>query len=246
MPQEPPVSLWATQHFGDEAREIRQLVADALAQSQSRAVMIQHMSGLPGKQPFGGMWPKTHQEMENKLRAIPGARRFHPPKAPYNLMVVNNRLLLPFRHADTISKPLTKAKLKTKVAKELSAVLAAAAPAADLFSFLGSDAGALEAPALNRPELLHLDPQTKVIYVPFVSHAHSGLIKAWWGEAGMRPDGTLIWGPELEELPAGQVTDVDTESVLISEQERTIPSPRFYEGDLPPLGFPNESGDVAQ
>lgn len=246
MPQDSPVSSWATRHFGDEAHEIRQLVADALAQSQSRAVLIQDMSGLPGKQPFGGMWPKTYQELESKLGRIPGARPFHPPKAPYNLMVVNNCLFLPFRHADTISKPITEAKLKTKVARELSAVLAAAAPAADLFSFLGSEAGTLEAPVLNRPELLHLDPHTKVIYVPFVSHADTGLIKAWWGEARVRSDGTLVWEPEPEELPAGHVTSVDAETADESSQDKTVPSPRFDEGELPPLGFPNESGDIAQ
>ncbi len=184
--------------------------------------------------------------MVTKLSAIPGARRFHPPKAPYNLMVVNNRLFLPFRHADTVSKPISKAKLKTKVAKELSAILTAAAPAADLFSFLGSDAGALEAPVLNRPELLHLDPQTKVIYVPFVSHAHSGLIKAWWGEANVRPDGSLIWSPDPEELPAGHVTIVDAEISSDSMNSTVASSPRFDEGELPSLGFPNESGDIAQ
>lgn len=241
MPQEPPVTPWARQHFGDDAFTVRQKLANALGQAQSRAVMVQQWSGLDTKEPYGGMWPKTYQEIETQLGDLPTAQRFKPPRVHYNLMVINGRLLLPFRHADNLGVPIKEARLKTKVAQELSVMLAAAPAAADLFSLFeqGGDIG--ETPILMRPELINLDPRTKIIFVPYVSHAHAGLIKAWWGEARMDERGFLTWGPDPEELPPAQMlpasgTNSDATGPL------TFGGPggkRFDEGELPPLGFPD-------
>ncbi|SCL21233.1 hypothetical protein GA0070616_2243 [Micromonospora nigra] len=246
MLQEPAASHWAQQNFGPQATDVQHRLVDALVQSQGRAVLIQQMSGLDTKQPYGGMWPKVHQEVELQLSKVPGAQRFRPPRACYNLMVVNGRLLLPFRHADSLSVPASKARLTTKVARELSAMLAAAAPAADLFS-LFSPEDLSETPVLKRPELIYLAPQTKVIYVPYVSHAHSGLLKAWWGEAMMEADGTLAWRQDPEELPVSHALLSFRRSgpinVPVSQPAAT---PRFNEGDLPPLGFPGDSGELAR
>jgi hypothetical protein len=238
--QEPPISAWALAHFGDDATVVRRGVVEALNQSQERAVLIQEMSGLGTKQPYGGMWPATYQALEEQLLSLPTAYKFRAPHASYNLVVVNDRLLLPFRYADNLNVPVTQARLATKIGQALSAALSAVEPPADLFSFLEDDGIVMDAAPASR-ELIHLDPATKIIYVPYVSHADAGLVKAWWGEALMQADGRLSWlAGQPEELPAAQRPAAGglktTGGPLVPGPAGAAPA--FDEGDLPVLDFP--------
>ncbi|MEV7630297.1 hypothetical protein [Actinoplanes sp. NPDC089786] len=234
MADELPVSAWARSHFGEAAEAVRRGVVEALHQSQQRAVLVQEMSGLPSKQPYGGMWPATYQALEEQLLGIEGAHKFRAPRASYNFVVVNERLLLPFRHADTLNQPVSQARLAAKIPQELSNALSAAEPPPDLLSLLGEDVATDHSAAVS--ELIHLSPATKIIYVPYVAHADGGLVKAWWGEALMQADGSLSWrANQPEELPAAQPARVTGPTAVVTTAGA---GPAFNEGAMPTLEFP--------
>jgi hypothetical protein len=232
-----PVSAWARSHFGEDAATVRRGLVEGLHQAQQRAVLIQEMSGLASKQPYGGMWPGTYKAMEEQFLGVEGAYKFRPPNASYNLMVVRERLLLPFKLADNLNVPVTQARLATKIGRNLSLALSAAQPPDDLFSLLGE--GFEFDPVAVVNELIHLSPATRIIYVPYVAHADAGLLKSWWGEGLIQADGTIAWLPgQPEELPAAKGTTAET-STGPSGLARVGGSGRaFDEGELPALDFP--------
>lgn len=245
MSEESPVSAWARSHFGQDAEVVRRGLVEGLHHAQQRAVLIQEMSGLPSKQPYGGMWPATYKSLEEQLVGLEGAYKFRPPNASYNLMVVRERLLLPFKLADNLNVPVKQARLATKIGRNLSLALSAAQPPDDLLSLLGEDFEFDPVAVVN--ELVHLSPATKIIYVPYVAHADAGLLKSWWGEGLMQSDGTIAWlVGQPEELPAAKGATPEGSTGAFSGLAEVSGSGRaFDEGDLPALDFPTHSRPVA-
>jgi hypothetical protein len=242
--EESPVSAWAQSHFGQDAEAVRRGLVEGLHQAQQRAVLIQEMSGLPSKQPYGGMWPGTYKALEEQLLGLEGAYKFRPPNASYSLMVVRERLLLPFKLADNLNVPVKQARLATKIGRNLSLALSAAQPPDDLLSLLGEDFEFDPVSVVN--ELIHLSPATKIIYVPYVAHADAGLLKSWWGEGLMQSDGTIAWlADQPEELPAAKGATADTSGATFTGLAKVGGSGRaFDEGDLPALDFPTHPRPV--
>lgn len=239
-----PVSAWARSHFGEDAEAVRNGLVEGLHQSRQRAVLIQEMSTLPTKQPYGGMWPMTYKALEDQLLTLDGSYKFRPPNISINLMIVRDRLLLPFKLADNLNVPVTRARLESKINRSLAAALAAAPPPEDLFSQLGDDYD-LNHMAVG-DELIHLSPATKIIYVPYVAHAEAGLLKSWWGEGLMQSDGTISWyAGQPEELPAAKDITTDTSTDMSPSLAKVGSSGRaFDEGELPALDFPTRPRPV--
>lgn len=244
MSEESSVSAWARSHFGDDAAAVRRGMVEGLHHAQQRAVLIQEMSGLPSKQPYGGMWPGTYKALEEQLLGLEGAYKFRPPNASYNLMVVRERLLLPFKLADNLNVPVKQARLATKIGRNLSLALSAAQPPDDLLSLLGEDFEFDPVSVVN--ELIYLSPATKIIYVPYVAHADAGLLKSWWGEGLMQSDGTIAWlADQPEELPAAKGATAETTTGTVSGLTKVGGSGRaFDEGDMPALDFPTHPRPV--
>jgi hypothetical protein len=243
--EESPVSAWARSHFGQDAEAVRRGLVEGLHQAQQRAVLIQEMSGLPSKQPYGGMWPGTYKALEEQLLGLEGTYKFRPPNASYNLMVVRERLLLPFKLADNLNVPVKQARLATKIGRNLSLALSAAQPPDDLLSLLGEDFEFDPVSVVN--ELIHLSPATKIVYVPYVAHADAGLLKSWWGEGLMQSDGTIAWlADQPEELPAAKGAAAEASGATFTGLAKVGGSGRaFDEGDLPALDFPTHPRPVA-
>jgi len=82
LSEESSVSAWARSHFGDDAAAVRRGLVEGLHHAQQRAVLIQEMSGLPSKQPYGGMWPGTYKALEEQLLGLEGAYKFRRRMPP--------------------------------------------------------------------------------------------------------------------------------------------------------------------
>jgi hypothetical protein len=234
--------------FGDDAAVVRQAVVDATAEAHERGLAAQEVSGLPTKQPYGGVWPVKFLALVQRLAVLPSAYVVRPPGAPYRLVVVNDRLLLPFRHATALTKPVeTEAQVTTQLARDLSKALSGAEPTPTLFDEV---VGGL-VPA--RPEVSYVPPETKIIYLPFVSNADTDrLLGLWWGEATSDEDGHLTW-TYLEELPVSAAPPASGSWSVGWPRPLPLPSAPgggsaqgFGEGELPDLDVTRRSTPVEQ
>lgn len=185
-------SNWAEGHFGAEAPTVIKRVVTALAIAQQAAWRVQESAvkeGASNARAYGSMWETRYHCLVEQLSDLEGFRTYHPRGAPYKLVLLNGRLLIPFRHSTTLTEPIGTAKLGNEVPMKVSRHFGVQ-PSPTLFDDYADE---IEDAAV--PE------HVAVIYIAYVANAGSDqLLRAWWGEAAsLEEDGHLNWNPE--ELP---------------------------------------------
>lgn len=221
-------SGWAVSQFGEQAASVIERVVLGLAAAQQMAWRVQAAAaneGVATRRPYGSLWDARYHAFVEALKDLDGFREYHPPGAPYRLPVVNERVLIPFRHATNLGRPIGSARLENDVPRKVSREFGAE-PQPSLFDEFD---GGLEA----RP--VEVD-DVPVIYVAYVANADSDrLLGAWWGEAAaMDDEGRLHWSPE--KLPLDLVARSRGRRVDSGVAAAGVDSQRmFYEGVEPTL-----------
>jgi hypothetical protein len=78
--------------------------------------------GATDKRACGSTWATRYKLVVDQfeLDSLPNYQPVKPKGAPYNLAVVNGRVLIPFRHATSLNVPIFQARLSTTIPHKVS------------------------------------------------------------------------------------------------------------------------------
>lgn len=244
-------SQWAVEQFGDDAAKVIRHVVKGLARGQQTAYEVQvaaRKAGAKDKRAYGSMWATRYGQVveQFELAELPGYEARKPKGASYSLAVVNGRVLIPFRHADSLKEPISGAKLSTKIPQQVSRDngVGPAQPPPTLFDG-DSEATELADPAVAEAAAAAEAEQLTVIYVAYAANADSDkVLAAWWGTpTSLENDGTMVWKPEqLDMSIAIEEQDSSDSRDDLRETGTTVHRAQgFTGGDLPPLDVMHRS-----
>jgi len=223
---------WALETFGTYGPHIREQVAEMVKAEHEASLDAQEASGYRSRSIYGEFWRGLLEKFE-AFGELPGARLVRPGEAPYQLPVVNDVVLFPWRYAKSRKAEFATTRFATSDAR--IAVSSLRAPSVQTELELG-----LPDPGMNEEErrllaALHADDpviSSNRLVLVAISSSVSGLFSAEWGEATLNAAGFIEWigSPEgLLQLP-------------LSKPASTSPSSSFTDG-VPPNKFPDAELD---
>ncbi|MFJ7205128.1 hypothetical protein ACIQWR_16485 [Streptomyces sp. NPDC098789] len=227
-----PPSPWATDVFGDQAAAVRLGVGQGLRNMQANAQAAQEQGAARTTRAYGtSRYENQYERLQDELKDLPGARAVQPFGFPYELMLIGNGLLYPFRYAKTKSD-VRSARIpnETRLVKELFTFAPTPKHTQDPFDL---DFGVAVTVAEPRGALATIPPDTQLILVPFACNA-SELLEAYWGIASLGVNQQLEWttDPEALHLPQA-VTSYASRPIIIPGQITAHTS--FADGTEPTL-----------
>lgn len=233
-------SAWAVEQFGEHAAEVMRHVVTGLAQGQKAARLVQvaaEGAGAKDKRPYGSMWATRYQLVVEQfdLASLPGYEPRKPKGASYSLAVVNGRVLIPFRHATSLTEPISQAKLSTKIPQQVSRDNGVD-PAPTLFD-TPETASAEEHPTVAEAAAAAHAEKLTVIYVAYVASAASDeILAAWWGTPySLEIDGTMLWEPEQLDMSIATAQDSGGSRRDLQDPGAAIPRQGWAGGEVPSL-----------
>ncbi|WP_061296259.1 hypothetical protein [Herbidospora cretacea] len=223
-------SNWATRRFGEQAGAIRDLVSKSFLQAVANAQDAQEVSGSKKRFTFGStLMTLRYERLVENFRDLPEVQIVKPKAAPYELVLVGENLLFPFRYAKDNTTPIEDARIGES---RLSGLVES------LFNQFGPKPSYVQDPIWDTPEdtgpepvLTHLPEGTRLILIAHAANDKAGPIQLYWGEAVVVDAfGRLKWiDKELIQLtrPDGRLRSVATPELESTE--------RFDHGTLPDL-----------
>ena len=209
------VSAWARERFGEAADAFRREIPAALLAAHLRALDAHAGLGLRTNEAYGLIWLAQHEELVARLRGFEGVWIFKPKGARYELAMIGNVVVYPWRYADGTHVPLEDARMTLSDVRRALLALAeetatdeqlplesAAVPDAEL------DAEREQA----QEDLRALAANLRVVFVAYASNPHSGILSTEWGDAAQADeDGHLKW-THHEPLPVLAVGEAGGEA----------------------------------
>ncbi|MFD8104242.1 hypothetical protein ACFV24_32380 [Nocardia fluminea] len=203
-------SNWAAGEFGEGALETAKCLVRGLKRGQRSARAVQataRAQGSTDNRVFGAMWNTRYQVVVDDfgLADLPGFETIKPKGASYSLAVVNGRVLIPFRHSTSMTKPIGQAKLASLVPRRIARDTGVE-PAPTLFDAARNTDShpddASDSPTVRDVAADARASNLKVVYVAYVANADSDdILAAWWGTpTSLEDDGTMVWFPERLDL----------------------------------------------
>lgn len=241
MPGQEKISRWAQGRFGDRAHQVRQGVVTALRETLNDAQNAQSVSKSATRHTFGGaLLARKHETLATAFRDMDGVQLVRTAGSPFQLVVLNECLLFPFRYAQDAKVQIRDARITERhISGRIKAMFArfGPKPAYVQGSLLPEDEEEETDLASLGPALEELPPDTRLVLIAFACNEQAGLINIWWGEAELADDfGRLHWigSPEELPLPADQQTGAHLRPVG-SPSENNQSAARFDSGVMPPL-----------
>jgi hypothetical protein len=227
------VSRWAVEQFGDQAAEVMKRVVTALTKAHRAAWRVQVTAveqGASNRRPYGSMWVELYHFFTEEFQDLEGVHKFRPPGASYSLVVLNSRVLIPFRYSTNLRDPIGSAKIKSEVPKKVSRNFGVKPPPT-LFDDIDEPVDGPEAAEAAAAAGL------TVIYIAFAANADTDrLLAAGWGTTvSLDKDGRLNWTPEKLRIDIADesAADSSTPGGLAAGPSSTTSS--FDEGEQPAL-----------
>lgn len=225
---------WARSQFGDDAATVVRRVVRAMAASHQSGLDAQAASGMTKRFPYGSVWSTRFDNLVAELHDRPGAEIVPVPGAGYQLIMLQGKVLIPFRLATTLAVHHSQARIESVVLCQLGALsVPRPVPPPNLFDDAEPDPAPQQRSGHDdRPVIVSSD--TPVIYVGVVANADSkSLLAAWWGIGEtLAEDGKLTWSPEplpLDILAPGEVP------VRVPPPRPPDQIPAFDQGPVPPM-----------
>ncbi|MGW5051917.1 hypothetical protein [Actinokineospora sp. NPDC004072] len=191
---------WLVERFGGRVDLVRECIVDGLTEAQVSRQLSQEAAGIRTDHAYGGAWPAVFTKLAARFRAAADldVRFIKPFGASYDLPVVNDAIIVPFRHATTLGEAITGAKITSKHLLDLLHSLEALTPPSPtLFD---------EHPELAPPSarnITRLASGMSAVLVPFVANPGSdGLLALWWGTGTVYDTGAVSW-THLDQIPLG-------------------------------------------
>ncbi|MET9885207.1 hypothetical protein ABZZ20_19155 [Streptomyces sp. NPDC006430] len=227
-----PQSPWATDVFGDQAAAVRLAVGQGLRNMQANAQAAQEQAASRTTRTYGTTrYENQYERLQDELKELPGVRAVQPFGFSYELMLIGNGLLYPFRYAKTKSD-VRSARIpsESRLVRELFTFAPAPKHTQDPFDL---DFGTAIPTAEPRGALATVPQGTQLILVPFACNA-SELLEAYWGIAALGMNRQLEWATDPEPLHLPQtVTSYTPRPISIPHQITAHTS--FADGTEPTL-----------
>jgi hypothetical protein len=197
-------SRWAIDRFGPHlAAELWSLVPQAIGAAVNRALDAHDASRMQTDHAFGAGWSLPFEELVNHLRSINGVRLVHPPRAFYQLVVVGEHVLLPWRYADEAGVSVEDSRAVRRLGVLGRELLRRFGPPPRWREEplpLFDDVTEQREADLVSSAIGELEPPPRVLIVGFASNSTQGLLHLCWGEASLAEGGGLQWDYH-EDLP---------------------------------------------
>jgi hypothetical protein len=190
------LSDWAIERFGGAVEVLRRKIPAALDEAHKRALLAHQGLGLETNEAYGLIWRAQHEELVAHLRAVEGARVFKPKGARYQLVMIGNVIIYPWRYSDGSRVPLEDARMNlSEVRRNLLAL-----GEADTSDQLTLDSAAVDDEVLAaeyeqaREDFRRLAASLRVVFVAYASNPRAGILDVEWGDATQADeDGHLKW-----------------------------------------------------
>ncbi|MFJ5806803.1 hypothetical protein [Streptomyces sp. NPDC093093] len=227
-----PSSSWTTDVFGNQAAAVRLAVGQGLRNLQANAQAAQEQTASRTTRSYGtSRYENQYERLQDELKDLPGARAVQPFGFSYELMLIGNGLLYPFRYSKTKSD-VRSARIpsQSRLVQELFTFAPAPKHTQDPFDL---DFGPTVQTAEPRGALATVPQGTRLILVPFACNA-SELLEAYWGIAALGMNRQLEWNTDPEPLNLPQsVTSYTLRPISIPSQATAHTS--FADGTEPTL-----------
>ncbi|MGW3348305.1 hypothetical protein ACWDA3_33860 [Nonomuraea rubra] len=198
------MSQWAHDTFGQRVPLIRQGIAEALSVALENALDAQKVAQTDHLHPFGfTLMSRKFEALAEAFEDLGDVRVVKPGGSQHELVVLDGKLLFPFRYA------------KDRSVSVMSARIGDGRPSAlvqALFNRFGPEPRMRQLALHDLPPhavpvaeaLGDLPDDTRLVLIAYACNAHSGLLDAWWGEAELLDrTGSLRWH-HCEEIPLVQ------------------------------------------
>jgi hypothetical protein len=190
-------SAWAQKRFGDAADALRQEIPAALLAAHKRALDSHAGLGLKTNEAYGLIWLAQHEELVARLRGLEGARVFKPKGARYELVMIGNVVIYPWRYADGTQVPLEDARMTLSDIRRALLGLADETAADEQLPLESATVPDEELEAERdqaQDDLRQLAASLRVVFVAYASNPRSGILSTEWGDAAQADkDGRLKW-----------------------------------------------------
>jgi hypothetical protein len=197
-------SEWACERFGGAAQALLERIPAALHAAHGRALEAHVGLELKTNDAYGQIWHAHHQELLAQLQGVEGFHRRKPKRARYELAVIGNVVLYPWRYGDRIDKPVEDVRMDLST---LRRDLLALTPHRSDHDQLTLDQAKMEDDALQAEyeeiaeTLRQMAEHARLVLVAYASNPHSGILSVKWGDVSLADDdGRLTW-IYIETLP---------------------------------------------
>jgi hypothetical protein len=238
-------SAWAVGQFGARAGEVARRVVQAWTDAQQVGTRTQRASGQSRRYAYGSTWSSKYEQMiyqftEAAGSELPAVEVVQVPKAPYDLVKVNGRLMIPFVLARTLGEMAHEPTLTSDILRVITARMVPPPPAPptlfddsiDMPVAVPGPRMTSEAPPAPVPAPAP-EEEAAPVFIGCVCNADSEApLAIWWGTATSIDidTGTITWSPE--QLPLQLATPADGLR-LVSEPRDPDHAAAFSEG-VPP------------
>ncbi len=236
------VTNWAVAQFGAQAGEVARRVVRALADAQQVGTRTQRASGQKRLYAYGSTWTSKYEQMIHQFTEAAGGEL--PPvevvrvaKAPYDLVKVNGRLMIPFVLARSLAEVAGEPTLTSEILRVITA--RTVPPPTPLPTLFDVEDHVLDTPVsvpgtgLEADAPVPASEEAAPVFIGYVCNADSEPpLAVWWGTAESidTDTGTITWSPEP--LPF-QLANSTEGLRLVSEPRDPQRTAAFDEGVVP-------------
>lgn len=229
---------WAVSRFGhDNAIMLAELVPQAVKAAVVRQSDVHQVSKLETFHAYGGTWPARYDEFAKRLIAVPGSQVVKPHGRFFEIVLVNNIVVLPFEFAKDDTTRLEDHRVMANLNKLTQKLLELYGPAPEYvqptIEGFSIDETAAEA---DQPELLPGFEPDGVVIVYYAANPYSGLFRIGWGEAEISIGNRPVWTPRKQELRLPVVkplADASDKSATVLPAHGDQTQTRFDQGPIP-------------
>jgi hypothetical protein len=219
------MSQWAQDTFGQRAGMIRQGVAEALSVATENAQDAQKMAQTDHLHPFGfTLMSRKFEALAEAFEDVGDVRVVRPGGSQHELVLLDGKLLFPFRYAKDRSLSVMSARIgEGKPSVLTRALFDKFGPEPTMRQLALHDVAPEIAPVAEA--LTDLPEGTSLVLIAYACNAHAGLLDVWWGQAELLDRaGSLRWHV-CEPIPLVR----DTSSAV----RATEPAAVFGQGVMP-------------
>ena len=228
---------WVVRRFGREtATVLIELLPAALQAAVGRQMDAQQVSRVQTLHPFGGAWPARYEELASHLEDVPGFQVVRPFGRSFDVVLVNNVVILPFEYAKDLKTRLNDRKVLRKLNKMTLELLEqyGPKPSHQQPSIDGLPADLDTASAAEQADLLRGLTPDGIVIVFYAADPRHGILRIGVAEATIAADRQPAW-KQIQDLPIPAATPIPGVFALrddvVTATERQVP--RFDEAPLP-------------
>lgn len=228
-----PVKLWAEKAFGSDAADLRQVVAEALADAYTRSRDAQDVTGATRLDPFGHSLKALQFQLlaERVEEKLPGRHRLEI-LASYSLAVVNNFVLYPVRVTDPKGQSAKGGVVRKPVSKLRRRMFTALGPEPYQLSLSPEwEDGEPGAKDIRRL-VARLGKNTRLAAISYICRFGVGIVDVHWGEAELNVRSGSLTFHDGEDLTIRPALGTSYHGPLIAAGAPS--SPRSFDSGTPP------------